>query len=60
MFKLVISLVNHETGATRKLESPTRYKGLKAAESDARKMEYIRISDSGKTIHECKVKIVEV
>lgn len=60
MFKLVISLVNHEKGNVRKLESLTRYKGLKAAESDARKMEYIRISDSGKITHECRVKIVEV
>lgn len=60
MFKLVISLVNHNAGTTRKLESPTRYKGLKAAEGDARKMEYIRISDSGKITHECKVRIVEV
>lgn len=60
MFKLVISLVNHETGATRKLESPTRYKGRKAAENDARKMKYIRISNNGKITHECKVKIVEV
>lgn len=60
MFKLVISLVNHEKGYSRKLESPTRYKGLKSAEDDARKMEYIRINDSGKITHECKVKIVEV
>lgn len=60
MFKLVISLVNHEKGNVRKLEIPTRYKRLKAAESDARKMEYIRISDSGEITHECKVKIVEV
>ncbi|EAV5087755.1 hypothetical protein E4R31_13500 [Salmonella enterica] len=60
MFKLVITLVNHEKGNARKLESPTRYKGRKAAENDARKMEYIRISDSGKITHECKVKIVEV
>ncbi|EMD4738899.1 hypothetical protein VQ372_003558 [Salmonella enterica] len=61
MFKLVISLVNHETGITRKLESVRRYEHDSEAYKAAEKMRYVRISGSrGKITHECKVKIVEV
>ncbi|EOT7315123.1 hypothetical protein ACNSKH_002442 [Salmonella enterica subsp. enterica serovar Braenderup] len=60
MFKLVISLVNHETGATRKLESARRYKHDSEALKAAEKMRYVCMNDRGELTHECKVKIVEV
>ncbi|ECG8625455.1 hypothetical protein AAH559_005541 [Salmonella enterica] len=60
MFKLVISLVNHETGATRKLESAHRYKHDSEARKAADKMRYVRANNRGKITHECQVKIVEV
>ncbi|EJB2592445.1 hypothetical protein M9666_000931 [Salmonella enterica] len=60
MFKLVISLINHRTGKTRKLESPCRYKHETEARNAADKMKYIRTNERGETTHECTVKIVEV
>ncbi|EAP0829436.1 TPA: hypothetical protein RPE44_002178 [Salmonella enterica] len=60
MFKLVISLINHRTGKTRKLESPRRYKHETEARKAADKMKYIRTNERGETTHECTVKIVEV
>ncbi|EOZ4483749.1 TPA: hypothetical protein ACWV4W_004019 [Salmonella enterica subsp. enterica serovar Muenchen] len=60
MFKLVISLVNHEKGDYRKLESPTRYRHESEALKAAEKMRYVCMNDRGELTHECKVKIVEV
>ncbi|EMD3330004.1 hypothetical protein VQ366_001213 [Salmonella enterica] len=59
MFKLVISLVNHETGATRKLESVRRYKHEIEAHKAAEKMRYVYMNERGNITHECKVRIVE-
>lgn len=60
MFKLVISLVNHEKGDYRKLESACRYKHESEALKAADKMRYVCTNDRGEITHECKVKIVEV
>lgn len=60
MFKLVISLVNHDAGTTRKLESVCRYKHESEACKAADKMRYVCINDRGEITNECKVKIVEV
>ncbi|EDV3148982.1 hypothetical protein Y935_002076 [Salmonella enterica subsp. enterica] len=60
MFKLVISLINHGTGKTRKLESPRHYKHEEEARKAADKMKYICTNERGETTHECTVKIVEV
>lgn len=60
MFKLVISLVNHETGITRKLESARSYKHESEAYKAADKMRYVCTNDRGEITHECKVKIVKV
>lgn len=60
MFKLVISLVNHDAGTTRKLESARNYKHESEAYKAADKMRYVCTNDRGEITHECKVKIVEV
>lgn len=60
MFKLIISLVNHDAGTTRKLESVRRYKHESEAYKAADKMRYVCTNDRGEITHECKVKIVEV
>ncbi|AXF78345.1 hypothetical protein LU604_21330 [Erwinia tracheiphila] len=59
MFKLLITLINHETGDRRELAHNGRYKNREAASEDAQKMAYIHKNDTGTVTHECIVKIAE-
>lgn len=60
MFKLIITLVNHETGERRKLFHSGRYKTREAAFKDVQRMEYVHKNAAGTVTHECKVKIVRI
>lgn len=59
MFKLLITLINHEAGYRRELAHNGRYKTREAAWVDAQKMAYTHKNASGTVTHECIVKIVE-
>lgn len=60
MFKLVITLINHETGDKRKLVHNRRYNSRELAWKDAQKMAYVHKNDGGSVTHECCVKIMGV
>ncbi|HHB2585075.1 TPA: hypothetical protein ACIAKG_004575 [Enterobacter roggenkampii] len=59
MFKLLITLINHESGDRRELVHNGRYKTREAAWNDAKKMAYIHKNAIGTVTHECIVKIAE-
>ncbi|EHF8252288.1 hypothetical protein ACT2X2_004486 [Citrobacter freundii] len=59
MFKLLITLINHEAGDRRELVHNGRYKTREAAWKDAQKMAYIHKNAIGAVTHECIVKIAE-
>ncbi|EBC2857461.1 hypothetical protein CYF23_14575 [Salmonella enterica] len=59
MFKLLITLINHEAGDRRELVHNGRYKTREAAWNDAQKMAYIHKNSIGTVTHECIVKIAE-
>ncbi|EHG4768837.1 hypothetical protein J3916_001830 [Salmonella enterica] len=60
MFKLLITLINHETGDRRHLVHNGRYKNRDEAWKDARKMTYVHRDINGNITHECTVKITGV
>ncbi|ECJ2221873.1 hypothetical protein FNS94_08185 [Salmonella enterica] len=57
MFKLIITLVNHETGDRRQLVHNGRYRTSDEALKDARKMACTHRDIKGNVTHECIVKI---
>ncbi|HFW4211642.1 TPA: hypothetical protein ACIBOM_004775 [Salmonella enterica subsp. enterica serovar Reading] len=57
MFKLLITLINHETGDRRQLVHNGRYRTSDEALKDARKMSYTHRDIKGNVTHECIVKI---
>ncbi|EFK1513945.1 hypothetical protein AYL81_000410 [Escherichia coli] len=59
MFKLLITLINHEAGDRRELVHNGRYKTRETAWNDAQKMAYIHKNATGTVTHECIVKIAE-
>lgn len=59
MFKLLITLINHEAGDRRELVHNGRYKTREAAWNDAKKMAYIHKNATGTVTHERIVKIAE-
>ena len=59
MFKLLITLINHEAGDRRELVHIGRFKTREAAWKDAQKMAYIHKNAIGTVTHECIVKIAE-
>lgn len=59
MFKLIISLINHQAGDRRELVHNGRYKTREAALNDAQKMAYIHRNAAGTVTHECIVEIAE-
>lgn len=59
MFKLLITLINHEAGDRRELVHNGRYKTREAAWNDAQKMAYIHKNATGTVTHECIVQIAE-
>ncbi|HAK1936309.1 TPA: hypothetical protein H1Q11_002162 [Salmonella enterica] len=60
MFKLLITLINHETGDRRQLVHNGRYRTSDEAYKDARKMAYVHRDINGNITHECTVKITGV
>lgn len=60
MFRIVITLINHEAGDQRELVHDGRYKTREAAWNDAHKMAYVRKNDAGTVTHECTVRVIEV
>lgn len=60
MFRLILTLHNHEEGYQRRLTLKSRYKDFTAAEQDAQKMIYTRLNDSGVVTHRCTAKIEKV
>ncbi|EHI7916612.1 hypothetical protein J9M50_003498 [Salmonella enterica] len=59
MFKLRITLINHQSGERRKLVSVTRYKSREDAWSAAKKMAYLNRNEAGERTYECAVRVVE-
>lgn len=59
MFKLLITLINHEAVDQRELVHTGRYKTREAAWNDAQKMAYIHRNAAGTVTHECIVEIAE-
>ena len=60
MYKLNITLINHETGGCRYLAHNGRYPSREAAWKDAQKMAYVHKNAAGAVTHECIVKVEEV
>ncbi|WP_162822786.1 hypothetical protein [Klebsiella variicola] len=60
MFKLIITLINHESGEQRELVHSGRYKTSDSAFKDAQKMAYVHKNNAGIVTYECKVKVVRV
>lgn len=59
MFKLLITLINHEAGDRRGLVHNGGYKTREAAWKEAQKMAYIHKNAIGNVTHECIVEIAE-
>ncbi|HAT1685000.1 TPA: hypothetical protein I8Y21_005829 [Klebsiella oxytoca] len=59
MFKLIITLINHQNGERRQLVHNGRYKNREEAWKQARKMTYVNMDTSGRRTYECAVKVVE-
>ncbi|HGK4377535.1 TPA: hypothetical protein ACJ2TC_000126 [Klebsiella pneumoniae] len=59
MFKLLITLINHETGDRRELVHNGGYKTRETAWKEAQKMAYIRKNSIGTITHECIVEIAD-
>lgn len=59
MFKLLITLINHEAGDRRELVHNGGYTTREAAWKEAQKMAYIHKNAIGNVTHECIVEIAE-
>ncbi|MBG6242931.1 MAG: hypothetical protein EKE20_14410 [Candidatus Symbiopectobacterium sp. Dall1.0] len=60
MFKLIITLINHEAGDRRELVHNGRYNTRESAWKDAQRMAYVHKNAGGSVTHECIVKVMEV
>ncbi|MGG2141680.1 hypothetical protein [Symbiopectobacterium sp. RP] len=59
MFKLIITLINHEAGDRRELVHNGRYNTRESAWKDAQKMAYVHKNAGEAVTHEYIVRIVE-
>lgn len=60
MFKIMITLINHETGDRREMVHNGPYKTRESTWKDAQRMAYVHKNAKGAVTHECLARIEEV